>query len=93
MAKFDCRSIKDSKCKYLNPAGYIKFGKIPYIYFCGKMHITLFPEIYNKHRMNEKLITISPDFNCPYMQQLRKRGYCSSIEFSINPDRSSNYWN
>ena len=93
MGPYDCRSIKGIKCKYLIATGSIKFGKIPYIYYCNKLHITIFPDINNKFKTNEEVQSITPDFNCPYVQKLRKQKLLPGFEMRINPDKSFIHWN
>lgn len=93
MLKYDCRNIQGSKCKHLHLLQENRIDKIPDIYICNKHHITLFPEKINKGKIDEDNIGLSPDFNCSVMVKMRKHFYAPKILFSINPDRTTKYWN
>ena len=93
MLKYDCRNIQGSKCKHLRSIHDDRIDKIPDIYICNKHHITLFPEKENRGKINEHNTGLSPDFNCVVMSRLRKYFYAPKIMFSINPDRTTQFWN
>ena len=93
MLIYDCRDIQGNRCKYLREVKNKKIDKIPNIYICNKHHIPLFPEKENEGKINEINTGLSPDFDCIIMGQLRKEYYAPKIMFTINPDRTTQFWN
>ena len=70
--KYDCMSIQgNGKCKHLYDSHNRRMTSVSRLFICKAMNIVLHPEMSEKGKIAEEILGISPDFDCPVMQESR----------------------
>ena len=63
----------NGKCKHLYDSQNRRMTSNPRLFICKAMNIVLHPEMSEKGKITEEILGISPDFDCPVMQELRSK--------------------
>ena len=92
--EFDCRSINNgSRCPHLYSVPDHRIGRVPSMFICKDKNIVILPELLDKGKPTEEIISIAPIHYCSEVGKLQAQGIAQWAVFSISQGGTGTNWN